>query len=162
MFSFSSLSGTSVMRMHFLVYQGSLKMSSFLYILFLFSGSDFHCCLPAHKSIPLYSLLLIPSIVFFSSHIVFISIWFFLIVSNSLLKTFYFCSLHWLFSQVLSSSLWSLQWTLSSLYLVLQGFYLESFSGTCSSATSFCSSCYVYFYICGRLIMFEPWRSGTL
>ena len=35
----------------------------------------------------------------------------------------------------------------------LLGFYLVPSSGTCSSASSFCLSCYLYFYVCGGLVM---------
>ena len=95
------------------------------------------------------------------------SVWLFFIFSNSLLKiscNFLLCA-----SIVFQSSwilfmfitLWTLSWEycLSPLHLVVLSC---SFSGTYPSAISFCLNFYLYFYVCGRLVIFstlEKWSS---
>ena len=77
--------------------------------------------------------------------------------------------MHPFFSQVLGSSLRSLLRTLSLVdclsprhSLVLLGFYLVPLSGTYSSVVSFCLNFYLYFYVCGRLVMFLSLGEVTL
>ena len=120
--------------MWMLLFQKSLKLSSFLFILFFFMliFSDLHYSIfnSLINSRISFSLLLIPSSVFFISVIVFFISVFFFIFSNSLLKSFKFslCS-----SKVIWLSLWLLPWTLpqvsclTPLHLVLLGFLSCSF-----------------------------------
>ena len=64
-------------------------------------------------------------------------------------------------SQVLWSSLWLWVWTLSQVddvsllpLILLLGFYVIATSGMCSAAASCFLRCYLYFYVCGRLVTF--------
>ena len=158
----SSPSWTPIMQIvvHLMLSQRSLKLSLFLFILFSFcSATEVSITLSSSSlthSSESFSLLLIPSSVFF--HLVmlfFISIWLLFIFSNSV-KNFYLLAL--CFYGILPSFV--IIWTpsqvdcLSPYHLVLLGFYLVPSSEICSSAASLCLSFCLHVYVCGRLVTF--------
>ena len=121
-------------------------------------------CLPAHWFILLYHLVYYWFFLVYIFHFSYCILHLCLVVLYifSLLKLLNYHSIHLFFSWVLWSSLWSLLRIfsqvdcLSPLHLViLLEFYLVPLSGKGFSVILFCLSCYIYFYVCNRLVTLE-------